>query len=303
MFDHFVWSVVVVPPLIVVAMRLLADRLPPSTAAVIMAWSAAGVGAASLVNLTLFTLKAIAQVPAVGRTFGWSAQVVADDTAHVAWVPWLSAALLVIAVVSIGLRWRGHRKALDLSHVELPDGDRLVVLPDPTAQAFAVPGRPGHVVVTTGMRELLTDRQFDALLAHEHAHLAAGHHRLVLLAELAAATHPALWWVARHVDYLVERAADEQAAVEIGSRRTVAHAIGTAALATTGNRDTRPGLHVAAPGGVVPRRVAQLLRPRTPVRWPALRALPVSLALASLVWTGEAIYDFFELLNAARPGR
>ncbi|MBF9127539.1 M56 family metallopeptidase [Plantactinospora sp. S1510] len=302
MFDHFVWSVIVVPPLIVVTMRLLADRLPPSTAAVVMAWSAAGVAAASMVNLILFTLTAIAEVPAVGRMFGWSWRVVVDDTAQVAWVPWLSAVLLVVATVSVGLRWRGHRRALRLSHVELPDGGTLVMLPDATPQAFAVPGRPGHVVVTTGMRQLLTDRQFDALLAHENAHLTAGHHRLIRLAELAAATHPALWWVARSVDYLVERAADEQAAVEIGSRRTVAHAIGTAALATTGSRDLRAGLHAAASGGVVPRRVAELLRPPARRRWSGLGALPVSLALASVVWTGEAIYDFFELLNAARPG-
>ncbi|WP_329100555.1 M56 family metallopeptidase [Micromonospora sp. NBC_01699] len=303
MFDHFVWSVVVVPPLIVLAMRLLADRLPPSIAAVTLAWSAAVVGAASMTNLAVFALVAVAEVPAVGRTVGWSSRVVADDTAHVAWAPWLSVALLVTAGVAVARRWRRHRRALDLEPVGLPGDGPLVLLTDPSVQAFAVPGRPGRVVVTTGLRQLLTERQFDALLAHEHAHLTAGHHRLVRLAELAAATHPALWWVARQVDYLVERAADEQAAIEVGSRRTVAHAIGVAALAATGQRNIPRILHAASPGGIVPRRVARLLHPRPPVRSPALRALPVSLALASLVWTGEAIYDLFELLNAARSGR
>lgn len=303
MFDHLVWSVVVVPPLIVVAIRLLADRLPPSIAAVIVAWSTVAVGAASMINLGVFALVAIAEVPAVGRTFGWSSPVVAADTAYVAWAPWLSAALLVIGVVSVARRWRRQRRALDLGQVGLPAGGPLVVLSDESPQAFAVPGHPGHVVVTTGMRRLLTDRQFDALLAHEHAHLAAGHHRLLRLAELAAATHPALWWVPRHVDYLVERAADEQAAVEVGSRRTVAHAIGVAALAATGRQDLPHSLHAAAPGGVVPRRVAELLHPHPPVRSRALRALPVSLAVASLLWTGEAVWDFFELLSAARLGR
>ncbi|GIG93013.1 M56 family metallopeptidase [Plantactinospora endophytica] len=302
MFDHFVWSVVVVPPLIVLAVRLLADRFAPSAAATIMAWSAAAAGAASMTNLAVFALKAIAEVPAVGAMFGWSARVVADDTAHVAWVSWLSAVLLTASVVSVAWRWRRHRAALRSGRVALPDGDRLVVLADPTAQAFAVPGRPGHVVVTTGMRQLLTDRQFDALLAHEHAHLAARHHRLIRLAELAAAMHPALWWVVRQVDYLVERAADEQAAIDVGSRRTVAQAIGVAALAASGRPDTSYGLHAASAGGVVPRRVARLLHPRPTVRSRALRVLPVSLALASVVWTGEAIYDLCELLSAARPG-
>ncbi|MBE1489497.1 M56 family metallopeptidase [Plantactinospora soyae] len=303
MFDHFVWSVVVVPPLIVLAMRLLADRLPPSGAAVTMAWSAVAVGVASMTNLTVFALKAIAEIPAVGRTFGWSGRVVADDTAYVSWVPWLSAALLGAALVSVVRRWRQHREALRLGQVALPDGSQLLVVSDPTAQAFAVPGRPGHIVVTTGMRQLLTDRQFDALLAHEHAHLAARHHRLIRLAELAAAMHPALWWVARQVDYLVERAADEQAAVEVGSRRSVAQAIGVAALAASGRPDTPYGLHAVSSGGVVPRRVAQLLNPQATVRSRLLRVLPVSLALASVIWTGEAIYDLCELLNAARPGR
>ncbi|GAA3776432.1 M48 family metalloprotease [Plantactinospora mayteni] len=302
MFDHFVWSVVVVPPLMVVATRLLVDRLAPSLAAVILVWSAVTAAVASVVNLVVFALKAVAELPAVGRALGWSSRLVADDTAHVPWVSWLSVGLLLVVTVAVARRWRRHRRALDLAHAVPPDTGRLVMLPDQAAQAYAVPGRPGHVVVTTGMRELLTSPQFDALLAHEHAHLTSGHHRLVRLAELAAATHPALWWVARHVDYLVERAADEQAAAAVGSRRTVAHAIGVAALAARDGRNDPPGLYAASPGGVVPRRVAQLLRPRATLRSPALRVLPVSLALASLVWTGEAVYDLVELLGSARPG-
>ena len=319
MFDHFLWSVVVVPLLLVVVVRLLVDRLPPGAAAVALAWSAAVAAAASLANLAVFTVKATAEVPAVGRLFGWSPGVVADDTAHVAWAPWLSAALLCAAAVSVTRRRRRHRRALAAADVGPSDGG-LVLLPDQSAQAFAVPGRPGHVVVTAGMRRLLTDRQFDALLAHEHAHLAGGHHRLIRLAELAAAAHPCLWWVARHVDYLVERAADEHAATVVGSRGTVAHAIGIAALAASerpraggrraadgrpadGRRDAPYGLHAASRGGVVPRRVAHLLRPAAGVGRPVLCLLPVLPALFSVAWTGEAIYDLVELLSLARHGR
>ncbi|MEV6932727.1 M56 family metallopeptidase, partial [Dactylosporangium sp. NPDC051485] len=229
MFDHFVCSVLLVPPLLVVAVRLLADRLAPSAAARAVAWSALVAAAASTANLALFTAKAAAQVPAAGRAFGWSSAVVVRDTAAEPWVPWLSAALLAAVVGSVAYRWQVQRRVLAL--LPLAGAGPLVVVADPTPGAFAVPGRPGHVVVTEGMRELLTERQFEALLAHERAHLAEGHHRLVRIAELAVAAHPALWWAGRHVDYLVERAADERAAVALGSRRTVAHAIGTAALA------------------------------------------------------------------------
>lgn len=296
MFDHFLMSVVIVPPVLLAVVRLLADRLTPSFAAKVLAWSAATAAAASLATLAVFAAKAAAEVPVVGQTFGWSSRVVAADTAREPWVSWLSVALLVAASASVAHRWRVHRKALRSAQAPAPVDGGLLLVPDDSAQAFAVPGRPGHVVVTTGMREVLSDRQFAALLAHEHAHLAGGHHRLIRAVELAAAAHPALRWVARHVSYLVERAADEQAATHVGSRRTVAHAIGTAALASAG---AAPGLNAAAPGGVVPRRVAELLRPSARTNLWALSALPVGLAVFTVAWTGEAVWDFFELLGLA----
>ncbi|WP_238009499.1 M56 family metallopeptidase [Dactylosporangium sp. AC04546] len=297
MFDHFVWSVLVVPPLLVLVVRLLADRLWPSTAAVAVAWSAVAAAGSSLVNLVLFALKAVAEIPAVGRLLGWSAQRVAADTAHVPWVSVGSAAMLAFVTVAMTRRWHRHRRTLRDARRDLPAGVQLVMVRNDAAQAFAIPGNPGHVVVTTGMRGALTNDQFDALLAHERAHLTQGHHRLVWVAELAAAAHPALWWVSRHVSYLVERAADEQAAEEVGSRSLVAHAIGVAALADRGQAVF--GLHAAA-GGVVPRRVAGLLRPRSVFRLGVASLLPVVVALSSVVWTGEAAYDLVELLYRSR---
>ncbi|GIF13409.1 M56 family metallopeptidase [Actinoplanes teichomyceticus] len=296
MFDHFVWSVVVAPPLAALVVRLLADRLAPGRAAPVVAWSALTVAAASTINLLLLAAHALAQTPVAGRLFGWSPAVVAADTAGVGWVPWCSLALSVLVLVLVARRWRRQRRVLAMAPDGGPGG--VVVLTDEAPRAFAVPGDPGHVVVTTGMRGLLTDRQFEALLAHEHAHLAGGHHRLARVAELAVAAHPALWWVARHVDYLIERAADERAATDLGSRRTLAHAIGVAALAGAGSPVTA-ALHAAAPGGVVPRRVAHLLRPPPRPAPGALLIVPVLVALSSVVWTGEATVDLVELIRAA----
>ncbi|MER7283899.1 M56 family metallopeptidase [Dactylosporangium sp. NPDC000244] len=295
MFDHFVWSVLAVPPLLVIAVRLLADRLAPGAAARAVAWSAAAAAIGSTVNLALFAAHAAAEVPFVGRALGWSTRIVARDTASEPWVPWLSIGLLAAAAGSVSYRWMRQRRLLRL----LPSGpaEPVVMVPDATAGAFAVPGRPGHVVVTTGMRDLLTDRQFEALLAHERAHLAERHHRLVRMTELAVAAHPALWWVGRHVDYLVERAADERAAAALGDRRTVAHAIGTAALAGTAPHPA--GLHAASVGGVVPRRVSHLLRPHPAVLPRVLAVIPVLVGLSSLVWTGEAALDLIQLFAAA----
>ncbi|MFG1992087.1 M48 family metalloprotease [Actinoplanes sp. NPDC048988] len=299
MLDHFLWSVIVVPPLVVLAVRWLADRLAPLAAARAVAWSALAVAAASTFNLVLFALHAVAEIPVVGRAFGWSTRVFYQDTERVPFVPWLSIALLAYAVIALVWRLRRHRRVLAM----IPAGDTaggLVMVDDDEARAFAVPGRPGRIVVTTGMRDALTDRQFEALLAHENAHLAERHHRLARAADLAVAAHPALWWVGRHVDYLIERAADERAAAELGSRTVVARAIGAAALAGVAPR-TPAHLHAAAAGGVVPRRVARLLQPSTGRAPRVLYALPVALALASVIWTGEATLDLIELfISAAR---
>ena len=53
---------------------------------------------------------------------------------------------------------------------------------------------------------------------------------------------------------------------------------------------------------MVPRRVASLLRPPRQAGWPWY-VLPAALAASSLVWTVEAVVDFFELLaSASLPG-
>ncbi len=55
-------------------------------------------------------------------------------------------------------------------------------------------------------------------------------------------------------------------------------------------------LHAAA--GAVPRRVAALLDPVRPTH-PLLAFVPIALAAGTVVWTGEAIEDLRELLEAA----
>jgi Zn-dependent protease with chaperone function len=298
-FDHFAWSVIVAPVLVSIAVRLVADRLPPGRAARAVAWSAGATAAASIANLLVFTLKAVAQLPGVGTLFGWSAHTVYQDTEHVAWVPILSVALFIASVAAVSVKARRHLRVLAEAR-RFTDGTATVLLlPDDRPEAFAVPGRPGRIVVTTGMREHLSPTELDAVIAHERAHLDAGHHRLVAIADLACVAHPALWWVSRHVGFLVERAADEQAAQAVGSRRTVAHAIGRASLAAA--PAVGLGLSAAGRGGAVPQRVASMLDPPRlgASHW---RFIPLLLAASSLVWTIEATVDLVELLVKAGAG-
>ncbi|PPK63308.1 peptidase M48-like protein [Actinokineospora auranticolor] len=299
-FDHFAWSMVATPLLVLGVSWLLVDRLRPGLAARVFAGSALVAAVASTVNLAAFALKALAELPVVASWGGWSHQRVVDDTAHVPWVSWVSLGWLVV-VVAAGLRaWARRRRELRVASGGWAGGGAVVLLDDPRVDAFAVPGRPGRIVVTRGLRDLLDERQFDAVIAHERAHLDGGHHRLLWWARVAAVAHPLLRPVAGQVEYLVERAADEAAAVAIGDRERVGRAIGHAALAAAGSRAERPAGSLMALGaapGIVPRRVAALFAPGREGRWWGV-LLPL-LAIGTAVWTGECVYDLFELLGVA----
>nr|WP_248782549.1 M48 family metalloprotease [Lentzea albidocapillata] len=58
--------------------------------------------------------------------------------------------------------------------------------------AFSLPGKPGLVVATEGLRRHLTPEEVDAVLDHERAHLNGRHHLLVAAADAVAAALPIL---------------------------------------------------------------------------------------------------------------
>jgi Zn-dependent protease with chaperone function len=107
------------------------------------------------------------------------------------------------------------------------DPVEIVSSKDPIA--FAVPGRPGTVVVSTGLLGVLPRAQRDALLAHEHAHVRLRHHRYVRLTRIASRIVPLLYPLDRWVTLATERWADEEAAAAVGDRRVVADALMSAA--------------------------------------------------------------------------
>ncbi|HEX6351533.1 M48 family metalloprotease [Actinophytocola sp.] len=297
MFDHFVWSVVVVPVLVLAAGHLLVDRLRPDLAARAFAWATAIAGIAAGVNLFSFALKALAEIPAVARMGGWSHETVAADTAHVPWVSWLSLLWCVAAGIAVTVAWRARRRAIRTSEQlaeTLPDGPRVVVVPSEAVDAFSLPGPSGRIVVTTAMRDTLHTDRLDAVIAHEQCHLDQRHHDLLWLTRLGKTIHPLLTPMLRHVQYLVERAADEAAADAVGNRRNVAAAVGEAALRA--NRVTAPAgtLHLGARPGEMPRRVNALLADQVGRR--LLVWIPALVAVSTVVWTGECVYDLQELL-------
>jgi Zn-dependent protease with chaperone function len=320
-----VYLPLIVPVVAGLAARPLAERSAPRLATWLLTVTAVLLATASSAALALLMVTGLARIPVVAELAHLSAGVVAagDPTA----LPVAVAAgllLMIAAVAAVRMAWRRARTlAMAAKQAAcLPGTGPLVVLQDPSPEAFTLPGRPGRIVVSTGMLATLDPGERQAMLAHERAHLRCHHYLFTAAAQLAATANPLLRPAATAITYTVERWADENAATTCGNRRLVAAAIGKAALATSttsgtgpaaalaragmlGIRGTRPGRSSRPPAqgslrgaGPLPRRVAALLA--APV---TTRPLAVYLTVALLVATGlcclESANDLHALLKLA----
>lgn len=157
-----------------------------------------------------------------------------------------------------------------------------VLMDHPQAAAYCVGGRYPTVILTTGALEALEPEQLDAVLAHERAHLAGRHHRLVALARIGRLVLPFLPLMRgadEQVAKLVEMHADD-AAARTSDPRSLATAL--VALATARS----PASALAAAGTDSVQRIHRLLGPAEPLgraRRLLLRATAASLALTPVL--------------------
>ncbi|MEV6118027.1 M56 family metallopeptidase [Streptomyces sp. NPDC052109] len=250
--------------------RLAETRLHPRTATRLLTAVAVVMALCSTLCLVLLMVVGTAQLPGNLLPDGWSdpqvrAAVPHDEVAGRAAIAAL--ALVAAACARTLLRHRRVTRRVRRALAPLP-GRSVAVLPDSTPYAYALPGGPGRIVVSTALLAGLAPAERRALFAHERAHLSAGHHRHLLAAHLAARANPFLRPLRSAVGYTAERWADEEAARAVGDLRTVARAIGRAALLSA---DTpAPTLSALAATGPVPRRVAALPAPAPVARtWPS----------------------------------
>ncbi len=306
------------PVLAAPAARPLAERLPPRMATWVLTVSALLLAGGSCMALGLLTLSGLVRIPLVAALGHCSVTVVRRDDPPSPLVALAAAVLLVVAVAAaVRMVWQrvGALIAAAAEAARLPGTGEVVIVDDPAAEAFAVPGLPGRIVVSTGMLAALDIAERDVLLAHERAHLTGRHHLFVAVTQLAATANPLLRSLARAVAYTVERWADEQAVAVCGDRHRVARTVGKAALAATrtgtpprspvgslgvlGRLGRRGPLHGVGP---VPRRVAALLVPP-----PSRRVLPLAVVAAVLAATGlaslDAAHDLHALLELAQARR
>lgn len=179
---------------------------------------------------------------------------------------------------------RSHARAALLVGRAIAGGARTVMLDDPRPAAYCVAGRPAAIVVTSGALAVLDRPQLRAVLAHEGAHLAHGHHALATVTRGLAAAFPGIPLFTRgaaEVARLTEMAADDTAARASGRPALVAALIAIATGTAVSSADIQgaavPAGAMAAASRAVPDRVERMLRPSSPARSAAFTA---ALALA-----------------------
>jgi Zn-dependent protease with chaperone function len=132
-----------------------------------------------------------------------------------------------------------------------------VLLEHSQPAAYCVAGRHPTVVLTTGALQALTPGQLEAVLAHERAHLAWHHHRLLAMARISRRALPFLPLMRdteAQVQRLVELHADD-AATQVrdpGSLATALVVLATAASAPASAAAGDPVPVLAAAGDPVP---------------------------------------------------
>lgn len=128
--------------------------------------------------------------------------------------------LLVIGVgsdelVGAGRRTFGEVLALPHTTKRIDRRTNLVICRSDEPFACAIPGRDAAVVITTGLRAILTRAQLASVVAHERAHLRGRYYAAMRLAVLNRASLPA-WRPGRRLpratNLLVELITDDDEA-------------------------------------------------------------------------------------------
>lgn len=258
-------------------------RLHPSLGARALAVATAALALAVVAAVATVAVGFLSGLPWISEHLWWCRSFVRTH-GEVPW-EWGVAAVAALAwMILVGGRaWRRARRTL--WGPWNPSGEILVVDHD-RPDAYAVAGRPGHIVVSAGMHRLLEPAEREVLLAHERSHLRHRHQRYIAVASVATAAVPMLRSVARRLRLAVERWADEDAATEVGDRELVARTIIRAALAKA-HYDQRDVLALGVVG--VPARVSALLQPPPPLPRGRLTVVVVLLCTAAAVVAGSAL--------------
>lgn len=239
--------------LVGIAGSLAASRLTPRMGALTHAVLLSSVLFATVPTLWLVGLSGIAHTSLHNPAVDWTYHLLPEHTVASVMVGIASLVAAVVgtarAVKVVALHWR--LRCVDTPPLHLVESDEPF--------AYTLPGPAGTVTVSSGLRDRLTDAEYDLVLAHEQAHATHRHDRFKLLGLLTTAFLPPMRSAARRVDHLLERWADEEAIERTGAdRRLAARTIAKVALAGA------PAGALGYGGAGAAARAAAVLEPRPP---------------------------------------
>lgn len=266
-------------------------RLPPVLAARAVVVTTVVIVGAAVPTLWILSVGYVAHAPFFGPGLEWCTKAVGVHQRVPWWVGLPTLLLSTIGTVRAVKVLRSHRRLREdhPGSIEIAGHDRPF--------AFTLPGRGGHIVLSSGLIELLDDDEQDVVLAHEGAHARHRHDRYLLVAQLAAAAIPFLRPLTSRLLFSIERWADEVAVKACGDRRFVARTLGKVAL-----HGITPVGALSFAGLGVPARVAALLAPAA-----ATPRAPIVVAMwSSIGFTGVLaafqIHHLAGLITALCPG-
>lgn len=266
-------------------------RLPPVTASRTVVLTLAIVALAAAPTLWIVSLGYTAHIPILDGRLDWCARTLGVHDPIPAWIGLPALVFTALGVAQAGAVLRRYRRL----RRNQPGGVEITDHEQPFA--YTLPGRGGHVLLSTGLVEILNGDEQAVVLAHEHTHARHRHDRYLLAAHLSSAIVPLLRPLARRLQFSLERWADETAVVQCGDRRFVARTLGKVAV------------HASTPIGAmsftglgVPARVAALLAPPVPsTRTTALAALWTAIVLTTALAVFQ-LHHLARLLTALCPG-
>lgn len=196
------------------------------------------IGSVAVVEAGLVLLAA----PTVFRALGIGALADACDRLAGSLMPlgstggWIATTAAIVTPVSGAVGWFISRRRVGglaiepyLGTHERRSDHELVIIPTDSHIAYCIDAADPQVVVSQGLIDALTEAEFDAVIAHELAHLSHDHPRMLLIA--ASAGSALGWWPpmrpsVRAFRASIERWADDHAAgADPARRRSVCDAL------------------------------------------------------------------------------
>jgi len=145
---------------------LISRRVRPEAAARAITMLAVLCATSTLWSLLLVAMANIVQLHGIAERLSWCSNLAVEHRGRLTPIGAL-AVIAVAAIVYSAVRVRSQQRRL-----RAPSGrGELTIVPSAVPTAFALPGRPGQIVVSSGMLRSLEPDECRVLLAHERAHL------------------------------------------------------------------------------------------------------------------------------------